>query len=180
MEITQTISHCLPLSTLPPLAVTLQGCGQYLSTLRLMMHSVLHCSEHERSAHLRHLIHPGHSGLNIAVLVRLHGISFKMARRHCLTITSYCVAIPLQPIISSFSGSPLIPVFPPATLFSFPASWHVVVLAVTLRLSGVLHLHLHVACCLHLQAILPGLGNLSCGWLPWEQMFLMPLVEEKL
>lgn len=31
----------------------------------------------------------------------------------------------------------------------------------------------------HLQAILPGLGNLSCGWLPREQMFLMPLVEEK-
>lgn len=31
----------------------------------------------------------------------------------------------------------------------------------------------------HLEAILPGLGNLSCGWLPREQMFLMPLVEEK-
>lgn len=35
-------------------------------------------------------------------------------------------------------------------------------------LSGVLHVHLHVGVCLHLQAILLWLCNLLCGGLPWE------------
>jgi len=55
-----------------------------------------------------------------------------------------------------------------------------IILTVTLWLSGALHAYLHVGCYLCLQAILPALGNLLCGWLHWEQMFLMPLVREKL
>lgn len=113
-----------------------------------------------------------------------------MARRHWLRITSDC-------IISCCSG------FLPLSLWvSFPSSiaiifsvticpisiclpvsfphYDFVFLTVTMWLSEVLHVHLHVGYCLHLQAIVPGLGNLSCGWLLWEQMFLMPLVGEKL
>lgn len=58
-------------------------------------------------------------------------------------------------------------------------SLHIIVLTVTMLLSGVLHVDLHVGCCLHLQAILLAQGKLSCGWLSWEQMFLVPLVGGK-
>lgn len=68
MEITRTISHLLLLSILPPLAVSLQGCGQYLNTLLLMIPSVLHSSEHSQSAPRT----PGLCRLNIAVLLLLH------------------------------------------------------------------------------------------------------------
>lgn len=38
--------------------------------------------------------------------------------------------------------------------------------------------HLHVVCRRHLRAVLSGPSVLSCGRLPREQMFLMPLVEK--
>lgn len=81
-----------------------------------MMHSVLHCSEHEQSAHLRHHIHLGHSKPFIwqcycyfishyqapstnksafnkmdvkLVFSPYHCTSLNIARRHRLRITSY-------------------------------------------------------------------------------------------
>lgn len=95
MEITGTISHCLPASTLRGAAISLQGRGQYLSTLPLMMHSVLHCSEHRRSAHLWNFIHSGHSSLNIAALLLLHqtllGLSANNAGLNGVEVKMFCL-----------------------------------------------------------------------------------------
>ncbi len=174
-------------------------------------------------------MHPGHGGLNIAVLLLLHqalpGPSTNRTALNRMEVKLvFCLGfkVPLLPLIwPGDTGSELLViillflhynlsslviwVFSLLSVFfwviftfqyshcffyslfcpfSFPLLtlcdlWHVVVLTVTVWLSGVLQLHLHVGCCLHLQAILPGPGNLSCGWLPWEQMFLMPLVGGK-
>lgn len=64
-------------------------------------------------------------------------------------------------------------------LSPFPFVTNVVVLTVTVWLSGVFTCTFACGILPHLQAIQPGMGNLSCGWLPQEQMFLMPLVGGK-
>ena len=81
-----------------------------------MMHSVLHCSEHWQSAHLRHLIRRGHGSLNIAVLLLLHQALLGPSTNRMEVKLAVCLGFKaplfilqygqetLAPIISCYSG----------------------------------------------------------------------------
>lgn len=178
MEITRTISH-LNIAVLLLLHQTLPGPSTNRTALNRMEVKLVFCLRFEVPLHSQETLTLNYKLLCSPFTITYHLLLLRVSLpSFILAFSSYFFTF----WYSHYFPCPLCPfLFVLSLYLSLPLcdSLHIIVLTVAMLLSGVLHVDLHVGCCLHLQAILLAQGKLSCGWLSWEQMFLVPLVGGK-